>query len=126
MKKILAVLILGLAIAKPIEVKAEPIIHQATATAYCITGTTATGTQTTEGRTVASKPEWFGKTMIIWEDDGFGQIKPENFIGIYEVEDTGGKTVRNGSVIDVYISEYERAKQFGSRRIIFTLIDAEG
>lgn len=125
-KAILFVSLLGLLL-MPREIKAaEPELHKAWATAYCITGTTATGTQTVEGRTVASKREWFGKTMVLWEDDGSGEIKPENFLGIYTVEDTGGDTIKSGAVIDVYISEYTRAKQFGSKRVIFVLIDAEG
>ena len=126
MKKILAVLILGLALAKPIEVKAEPIIHQATATAYCITGTTATGTQTKEGQTVASKPEWFGATMLMWFDEGDGEIKADNFIGMYTVEDTGGETIKSGKVIDVYISDYQRAKEFGEKKVIVQIVKSEG
>lgn len=126
MKKAL-IMAAGLFLLMPVKVKASEVqIYKRWATAYNITGTTATGTYTTEGRTVASKREWFGKTMYMWEDDGSGEIKPENFIGIYEVEDTGGETVRSGNVIDVYISDLDRAKQFGSKRVIFILVDAEG
>lgn len=126
MKKIL-IMAAGLLLMFPSKVKAaEPEFYKAWATAYCISGTTATGTQTKEGRTVASKREWFGKTMYMWADDGSGEIKPENFIGIYTVEDTGGDTIQNGSVIDVYIEGYQNAKEFGSKRVIFMLVDAEG
>lgn len=101
-------------------------LHTAWATAYCITGTTATGTQTTEGRTVAGMRDWFGQTLVMFLDDGDGLIKPQNYIGTYIVEDTGGDTIKKGYVLDVYISDYQRAKEFGSKRIIFYLIDAEG
>lgn len=111
-------------------ISARPVkaaeVRTAWATAYCLTGTTATGTQTTEGRTIAGMRKWFGKTLVMWLDDGDGVIKPENYIGTYVVEDTGGDTIKNGYVLDVYISDYDRAKEFGSKRVIFLLVDAEG
>lgn len=91
------------------------------ATAYCKTGTTASGTQTTEHRTVAGKLEWFGRGIHIWLDDGDGQIKPENYLGRYIVEDTGGDPIRKGRVIDIYMPVKEDCKQFGGRRIIYEL-----
>lgn len=91
------------------------------ATAYCLTGTTASGTQTTEYRTVAGKREWFGMGIHIWLDDGDGIVKPENYLGRYIVEDTGGETVKTGRVIDIYMPKYEDCKQFGGRRILYEL-----
>ena len=91
------------------------------ATAYCLTGTTASGTYTTEYRTVAGKREWFGRGIHIWLDDGDGIQKPENYLGYYIVEDTGGRPIREGRVIDIYMPEYEDCKQFGGRRIIYEL-----
>lgn len=126
MKKMFIVLILGLAIIKPVKVNAEPLFHKAIATAYCINGTTATGTNTIEGRTVASKREWFGATMYMWLDDGDGLIKSENFIGMYTVEDTGGENIRNGKVIDVFITDYDRAKEFGRKQVIVQIVESEG
>lgn len=126
MKKLLLVLTLGLAITRPIPVKADSIIHHTMATAYSITGKTATGTYTRDNYTVASKPEWFGSAMLIWFDDGDGIIKPENFIGTFSVEDTGGETIKSGKVIDVYISDYNRAVEFGSKKVIVQVIPAEG
>lgn len=127
MKKIIAVLILGLAIIHPANVQAgEPLLHKALATAYCLTGETATGTYTKEGKTVASKPEWYGATMYMWLDDGDGAIKAENFIGMYTVEDTGGANIKNGKVIDVYISDYDRAKEFGRKNVIVQIVESEG
>ena len=125
MKKLLIALTIAL-LTISIPVKADTQFYTAKATAYCLKGKTATGTYVTEGRTVAGKPEWFGKTMILYEDSGDGLIKSENYIGTYIVEDTGSKSIREGKVIDVYIEDYTRAKQFGSKDVIFVLIDAEG
>lgn len=123
----IALLAAGLIFLMPTKVKAEePQLYKTWATAYCTEGTTATGTQTTEGRTVSGKREWFGSTMILWSDDGDGAIKPENYIGTYVVEDTGGDTIKNGYVIDIFIKEQEKAKQFGSRRVIFQIVPSEG
>lgn len=71
----------------PTKVKAAELLS-INATAYCVTGTTATGTQTTEGRTLAGCPDWYGMTAFVWEDRGNG-IEEENFIGMFTVEDTG-------------------------------------
>ncbi len=104
----------------------EVLLHKAWATAYSIHGITATNTETIEGKTLASKPEWFGCTAVVWLDDGDGIIKPANYIGTYTVEDTGGKNIRNGSVIDIYISSWDEAVEFGSKRVIMQIIKAEG
>lgn len=127
MKKILLAVIMAatlLSVTK--EVKAEEI-HKAKATAYCYnSGTTATGTIPTEGRTVASKREYFGKVMMIWLDDGDGLVKPENFIGSYVVEDIGAEPIKKGYVIDIFIKDYDRAKQFGCKQIIYNVVEANG
>lgn len=124
MKKI-AFLTMMVALMIPTKVKADEL-HKCWATAYCISGTTATGNQTREGRTVASKREWFNSTMYIWEDTGDGEIHPENFLGMYVVEDTGSENIRNGRVIDIYISDLDRAKEFGSKRVIIQVVESEG
>ena len=102
-----------------VEVRAE--IKKGWATAYCKTGTTASGTTTTENRTVAGKREDFGKTVHIWLDDGDGQVKMENFVGTYVIEDTGGKPIREGRVLDIYMPDKEDCRQFGGRRIIYMI-----
>lgn len=101
-------------------------IHTAQATAYCLTGTTASGVKTKAHHTVASKREWFGKVMIIYEDKGDHLIHPENYIGSYVVEDTGSEPIKKGYVVDIYIPNYEDAKQFGRKNIIFQLVESEG
>lgn len=126
MKKGLILASLALALLVPREVKAEVETHNVWATGYCLTGTTATGTQTKNNHTVASKPEWFGYTMLVWVDDGDGIIKPQNFIGTYVVEDTGGENIKKGYVIDIYNSDYEWCKQFGGQRVIIQVIKSDG
>lgn len=122
-KTLIIAALITLIIAKPC--KAETVT--AYATAYNITGITATGTYTTEGRTIAGKRDWFNKVLMVWEDpDGSGEIKPENYIGTYICEDTGCDNIKNGYVVDVYISDLQRAKEFGSKRVIIKIIDCEG
>lgn len=94
------------------------------ATAYCVSGTTATGTQTTEGRTIAGHPDWYGRTAYVWEDKGNG-IEMENLIGVFTVEDTGkkGGSVRNGGTVDIYMTDYDRCIQFGRKNVYVWLVE---
>ena len=108
----------------PAKVKAETVT--AWATAYCPTGhPTATGTIPKEGRTIAGKRAWFGKTLILYEDKGNG-IEPQNYIGTYICEDIGGESIQKGYVVDVFIEELSRAKAFGSKRVIIQIVESEG
>lgn len=100
-------------------------LHTAKVTWYCDKGQTATQQEVREG-IVASKREWFHKLMIIWKDTGDHQIHPENFMGVYEVEDTGGEPIKKGYVVDIWIPDYDTAIQNGSHDIIFQIIDSEG
>ena len=126
MKKLFVVLSLAVAFIFPINVKAEIQTVKAYATAYCPTGNkTATGTIPKEGRTIAGKREWFGKTLIVFEDFGNG-IEPEHYIGTYICEDTGGETIQGGAVVDVFIEDLTRAKQFGSKKVIIQIVESEG
>lgn len=93
---------------------------QMQATAYCLNGTTATGTQTRRG-IAASKREWFGKTVEIFEADKNG--KPVTFIGEYVIEDTGGKAIKNGKVIDIWMETEEECSQFGRKNVVVFLLD---
>ena len=99
------------------------VVQRGWATAYCLTGKTASGTYTTANRTVAGRRADFGKKVHIWRNDGDGQIKVENFIGSYVIEDTGGEPIRNGRVLDIYMPEYEDCKQFGGQRILYVIED---
>lgn len=124
MKRILLITtIFVMMLAKP--VKADELLN-VKATAYCYnSGKTATGTVPAEGRTLAGKPEWFGKTACLWEDKGNG-VEAENYIGTFTVEDTGGEPIKKGYVVDVFIEDYEKAKKFGTKKVIMLLVDAEG
>ena len=93
--------------------------HSMIATAYCMTGSTATGTTPRLG-VAASKPAWFGKKVnVYWNDGG----KPGNLIGTYTVEDTGGAPIRNGSVIDVWLPTEDECFQFGRRCVLVEVIE---
>jgi 3D (Asp-Asp-Asp) domain-containing protein len=89
------------------------------ATAYCINGTTATGTQTRSG-ICAGKREWFGKNAVVYSDED-GKIG--NLIGIYKVEDTGGKAIRNGQVLDIWMPTQEECLQFGRQKVHVYIMD---
>ena len=91
------------------------------ATAYCIDGTTATGTHTRRG-ICAGKREWFGKTAVVYADN-HGEIG--DLIGIYKVEDTGGDLIRNGKVLDIWVPSYDEAIQFGRRKVHVYILNEE-
>lgn len=97
----------------------EKRYHSMIATAYCLTGSTATGTTPRVG-VAASKPSWFGKRVNVYQNDS-GQ--PGVLIGTYTVEDTGGAPIRNGSVIDIWLPDEDTCFQFGRRCVIVEVID---
>ncbi len=93
--------------------------HSMIATAYCLNGTTASGTQTRRG-IAASKREWFGKTAkVYWNDNGtVGEL-----IGEYIIEDTGGTPIKNGSVIDIWMPTRDECMDFGRRLVYVEIVD---
>lgn len=68
------------------------------ATAYCVTGQTSTGTQTTVGRTLAVNPYVipYGTEVWLYLEDG-------TFAGDFIAEDTGSNMLDNPNVIDIYM-----------------------
>jgi 3D (Asp-Asp-Asp) domain-containing protein len=80
-----------------------------TATAYCLTGETATGTQAKSG-TVAADPKVLpmGTTIRV---TGLLSSRPQTFT----VADTGPAV--KGNEIDIFISDCARAKKFGRRPV---------
>ena len=99
----------------------EPAIEYKSmiATAYCINGTTATQTRTRPG-IAASKKEWYGKkARIYWNDGG----EPGAMIGEYVIEDTGGRSIRSGKVIDIWLPTEEECKQFGRRAVLVEITE---
>ena len=93
--------------------------HSMIATAYCLNGTTATGTQTREG-VAASKREWFGKTARVYKNDGGA---PGDLICEVVIEDTGGRPIRNGSVIDIWMPTRDQCMNFGRRLVLVEIVD---
>lgn len=94
------------------------------ATAYCYGTTTCTGKKVREGYAAMSK-RYLGMTAIVYEQDECGQ--PIDYIGTYEIEDTGGdERIKNGNCIDIYIPDYKEAKEFGRKQVVVYLIDAKG
>lgn len=102
---------------KPLEAPAE--WHSMIATAYCLRGKTATGTQTREG-VAASKREWFGKKAKVYLNDNG---KPGKLVGEYTIEDCGGDNILNGTVIDLWMPSDEECFAFGSRLVLVKIYE---
>ena len=105
-------------IEKPERETQEHTYHSMIATAYCLTGSTATGTTPRLG-VAASRPAWFGKQVRVYTNNA-GQ--PGKLIGTYTIEDTGDKAIRNGSVIDIWLPTEAECKQFG-RKTVYVVIE---
>lgn len=88
-----------------------------TATGYCscakccgkTTGTTASGTKATAGRTVAMSSKYAFGTKV--------EIKG---MGTYTVEDRGGAI--NGNKIDIYFASHQEALNFGRRTVYLRVV----
>lgn len=86
------------------------IYQSAHATAYCLTGITASGEQTRDG-ICAAKREWLGKDIYIYQKLPGGEIG--KFIGKYECRDTGGTNgLKTGKVIDIWRPDLESCQEF--------------
>lgn len=92
-----------------------------TAKAYCIDGITASGSHTRRG-ICAAKPEWIGLTAMVYLNDN-GNLG--DFLGYYEVKDTGGR-FRNGKVIDLWFPTENECKQFGKKKVLVVLVKGCG
>lgn len=79
----------------------EPQLLMMRCTAYCIHGTTASGTPTRIGICATGRKELLGKTVILYRRLPGNEIG--DYIGIYEVMDTGCREF----VIDVWCPEDE-------------------
>lgn len=84
------------------------------ATAYCVTGTTATGTWTTAGRTLAVNPEIipYGTHVWLFLDDG-------TLVGDFYAEDTGANMLEHPYVVDIYMGEgsYDACILWGTQHV---------
>lgn len=96
----------------------DVFLGEFTATAYCACvrccgkedGITATGTQATEGRTIAVDPDiipYGSHVLLIW---------PDGTQHTYIAEDCGGSI--NGNSLDVYFDSHEAARQFGVQSVM--------
>lgn len=85
-----------------------PQLQKMHATAYTLTGTTATGCETRDGICATGDPDLIGKTVILYQRDGdsIGE-----YIGTYECLDTGCKP----NVIDVWCDGKAEAQKFMDR-----------
>ena len=70
------------------------------ATAYCVTGQTSTGTQTTVGRTLAVNPYVIPYGTEVWH-----YLEDGTFAGDFIAEDTGSNMLANPNVIDIYMGQ---------------------
>lgn len=94
------------------------------ATAYCYGTTTCTGKPVRVGYAAMAK-EYIGMTAVVYEADENGE--PLDYIGIYEIEDTGGDyRIKNGTCIDIYVPDYSEAISFGRKDVVVYLFDAKG
>ena len=83
------------------------------ATAYCQTGTTATGTYTTVDRTLAVNPGIipYGTHVWLYLDDG-------TLVGDYYAEDTGSNMMAHPYVIDIYMgTDYDTCIEWGVQHV---------
>ncbi len=92
-------------------------------TAYCYGTTRCDGGAVRTG-ICAGKKDWYGKVAAIYLDSGGS---PGEFLGYFEILDTGGdERIKNGTVLDIYIPDYDACIEFGRRKVVVVLIDGEG
>jgi 3D (Asp-Asp-Asp) domain-containing protein len=84
------------------------------ATAYCQTGTTASGTITRRG-VIAADPRVFPMGTLVHLD-----VPLPGYSGTYRVEDTGRGV--KGHVLDIYMPSCAAAKRFGRRRVTARIV----
>ena len=102
----------------------DAIVKHIEATAYCYGTTTYSGKAVREGMAAMSK-RYLGMTAIVYEADENGN--PLDYIGTYEIEDTGGdERIKNGNCIDIFMSSREECINFGRRNVVVYLIEAKG
>lgn len=124
-KRISALMIAGTVLASPLVTEADdPSLEYIRTTVYYAKegAKTATGKEARYG-IVAYKPEYFGKTCILYTAD-------MEYIGVFECEDTGGHMIRTGQRLDVYTgttidSCYDWVDEYGTY-CYMQWIDAEG
>lgn len=112
----------ALAADKPV-VEVAPVQQLMEVTAYCYGSTRCDGGAVRIG-TCAGKPEWYGKVAAVYLDNNGS---PGEFLGYFEILDTGGnERIQNGSVLDIYLQDYDACIEFGRQKVIVSVIDGEG
>ncbi len=92
-------------------------------TAYC-TGTTRCDGGPARTGVCAGASRYYGKTAAIYENEGG---KPGEFLGYYEVLDTGGDyRIRNGTCLDVYLPTERECILWGRKQVLVVMIDGKG
>lgn len=110
MNSIFASYILAMTLAASSVNLSSSIIQSGHATAYCVSGVTASGEITRDG-ICAGKDEWLGKTIILYQRLPDNKIGDQ--IGIYECLDTGGTPgLKEGRVIDVWCQDLDTCQEF--------------
>lgn len=82
------------------------------ATAYCLKGRTASGTNTRPG-IIAADPRVLPLGTVV-------HLRSGRYTGTYTVMDTGGRI--KGRIVDVYVPTYREAKEFGRRQVKIKVI----
>lgn len=98
----------------------------------------ASGRELIEGKSLAGKIEWLGKTVELYECRDDGSVG--SYIGVYQFDDTGyGEesgvgtsvilsdrtigTIENGTCIDIYMEEYMDCIEYGRNDIYMRFVD---
>lgn len=101
----------------------EPEFIKMECTAYCY-GTTRSDNKPVRKGICAGATKYYGKTAAIYEDNNG---KPGEFIGYYEVLDTGGdERIKNGQCLDIYDPDYNWCINFGRKKVLVVMLDGVG
>lgn len=122
---ILALLLGGILLYRPADAQCAPAHKDEVqwipmeATKYCYGTTTASGKKVRPG-IAAAREEWIGLTAAVYMDEvkEDGTHGPGEFIGYFEIEDTGSnEKIQNGTCIDIYDPDLESCVQWGRRDV---------
>lgn len=101
----------------------EPIFVPMEATAYCYGTKTSTGVPVRRGIAAAAS-KYSGMTACVYENIAG---KPGDFLGYYEILDTGGDyRIKNGTVIDIYMPDYNDCIKFGRKNVLVVFVNGKG
>ena len=128
----LQAVIISIALTLPVHSIDNIYIGEGHATAYCVSGVTASGEITRTG-ICAGADEYMGKLVILYQRLPDGSVGDK--IGIYECLDTGGNPgIKKGEVIDVWCPDLDSCQEFMDAvyedgcqgKIYMQIFDAEG